>query len=410
MDLCNQEYCTGCLACYNICPKGAISISQDNEGFSYPYIDHNACINCGQCQSVCPIIKFDTKATYPIKAYAAWQKNKQTLLSSSSGGVFSAIASKVLKDNGYVFGAAFDSNWQVHHKGIKNLDDLKDLQGSKYLQSNIGQVFKEIYQLLSQNTEVLFVGTPCQVAGLKSFLNHKKGNSQSLLTIDIACHGVPTPLMFREYICWLEHTYSSKLTYFNFREKNWSWFRYNCKATFKNGSIYRGKWEEDIFMRGFLRDLFLRKSCGHCRFTTPHREGDITLSDYWNYTELPKEKSNNDTGVSVVLINNEKGLATLNAIKSDLIFYERPIENALQSSPPYSHPFAPSPLRSEFWKDYYEKGFEFLVNKYFYSEPIHPYFQKRYKYGRFIHNLSLTRKKYIDLIKVFIWRKILRRE
>lgn len=409
MDLCKQELCTGCLACFNICPKEAIKLEQDKEGFVYPQIDQSLCINCGQCQSVCPIINFKSKKNTPIKAYAAWQKDRHILFNSSSGGAFSAIAANVLNNNGYVFGAAFDSNWRVFHKGINNLNDLKQLQGSKYTQSDIGFAFKEIYQLLSKEIKVLFVGTPCQVSGLKSFLNNKKVNLQNLLVIDIACHGVPSPLMFKEYINHLEQTYGSNLVYFTFRDKKWSWLRFNCKAIFRNGKVYLGKWEEDIFMRGFLRDLFLRKCCGKCQFASPNREGNITLSDYWNYQIQPKEKSNEDTGVSVVLINDDKGAKAFNAIKDSLVFFERTVENALKSSPPYSHPFSPSPKRNEFWSDYCSKGYDFLIKKYFYPENIDSHFQKRYKYGRFIHNRLLKIEKKLDFIKVFIWRKILKR-
>lgn len=410
MNLCKSSDCTGCLACYNACPKEAIYLAKDEKGFTYPAINHATCIDCGLCNAVCPIIDFKEKTNKPIKAFAAWQKNKTNLFQSSSGGVFFSIASHTIRNSGYVYGAAYDEVWRVKHKGINNLRDLNQLQGSKYIQSDIGFAYREIYQHLSQKEKVLFVGTPCQVAGLKTFLNSKRTNVSNLISVDIACHGVPTPLMFKEYLSHLENQYKSKVVQFSFRDKKWSWYRFNCKAIFENGKTYLGKWEEDIFMRGFLRDLFLRESCGNCRFTNSHREGDITLSDYWNYQKKQSEKDNHDTGVSVVLVNTKNGAVIFDEIKNDLICYSREVSDAIKSSPPYSHPFAHSPLREQFWKDYQHYGFAFLIDKYFYPDKIDNYFQKKYKYGRTVSRLLQSIKQMKEFSKVFIWKAFIEKK
>lgn len=380
---CEHKHCTGCLACLNICRHNAILLHTDEEGFVYPHIDEEACVNCGLCYKACPANDTELKTSLPLRAYAAWAKNKDIHRHSSSGGLFSVISEFVLRQGGIVYGAAFDEEWNVIHTFAENSRHLKKLRGSKYAQSNIKYSYKEIEQKLKAGTKVLFVGTPCQIAGIKQFMSIKKTNTDNMITIDLACHGVPSPLIFKKYLNYLENKHHSKLSHYMFREKIWSWKRYNTKAIFKNHCCYRGKWEEDIYMRGFLRDLFLRESCHTCKYACQIRQGDITLSDYWNYWPRENEIINNDTGVSVVLTNTSKGSDIIQAIKNELLIYPREIDDALHSSQPYIKPFPASPLRDEFWTDYKTHDFSYLIEKYFFPEPINPHYAHIYKYGRY---------------------------
>lgn len=394
--------CTGCLACYNICPMKAIAVNNDDEGFYVPSVDNDICIQCGKCEKVCPILTPLDNANAPINAYAAWAKDSIIVRNSSSGGLFSIIANLFL-DGGSIYAAAFEKDWTVKHICATSKDDVKRQRGSKYLQSYIGEAYSEIKSDLTRGKRVLFVGTPCQVSGLNSYLHLTKTKTSYLITIDLACHGVPTPMIFKDYICYIEKKYGKAVKSFSFREKKWSWMRYNTRAVFSTISSYRGKWEEDVYMRGFLREYFLRNSCHSCKYACSLRQGDITLSDYWNYNPRDGEIKNNDNGVSVVLVNNSKGQKIIEAIKEKLIIYERTKEDALSSSQPYSKPFSASPQRRKFWQDYKENGFEYLIDRYFQPEIILPRYAHVYKYGRlldpfatFIHDKM---GEYINILK-----------
>ena len=387
IEICPQDSCTGCLACYNICPVSAIQIKYSKEGFLFPTINENICISCGVCIETCPSLKqVDIHKSSP-DTYAAWSRNKKILLESSSGGVFSEIANYTISRGGVVYGACFTDNWTVEHKRIEDIDSLSCLRGSKYVQSNIGHCLSLIKEDLLNETLVLFTGTPCQVAGLYAFLKSVRYDKSKLITIDLVCHGVPSSKFFKDYIHYLEDKRNCSISQYKFRDKKWSWFRFNTKAIYSDGRTYYGTWEGDPFMRGFLRDLCLRKSCYSCRFANKNRLGDFTLCDYWGYNKEVGERDNKDFGVSLVLVHTINAKLIWDEIKPQLFCYSRDFEDSIKSNPAFHKPFPLPAISPQFWSDYDDLSFANLVEKYCYSEPIPRLIARKYKYGRKIDRI-----------------------
>ena len=368
--LCDKDKCTGCLACYNACNHDAISIISDGEGFLIPSIDTSKCVGCNLCVRSCPVLSFiDHPRLSSIEAYAAWQHDYDIVRNSSSGGVFTAIAQWVLKKQGVVYGAAFDKNLKVSHIGVDDVNELHLLQQSKYVQSNVGKSFYQTKQYLKEGRWVLYTGTPCQIAGLNNYLGVKLDKSK-LLTLDVVCHGVPTPLVFEDYKKHLEQKHSARLINFSFRDKKWSWLHFNVKATFSNGKEYYGTWEADPFMRGFLREYFLRPSCHQCKYASLERPGDLSIADFWCYKHQRQEEQNKDRGINAVLVNTVQGKIVFDEIKKDLFAYQKPIDEPVRTNQALRGCFPPSPKRVDFWKDYKMYGFEYLIPKYLYPEKM----------------------------------------
>lgn len=381
-EICPAEQCTGCLACYNKCPAGAIKITSSDEGFLFPVIDDSVCADCGICINTCPTLVSPGSHRSSPSTYAAWSKNKDLLLSSSSGGIFSEIAIWIIEHGGAVYGASFTDKWDIKHIRVKDVDSLQRLRGSKYVQSYIGHCYIDIKKDLLNGILVLFSGTPCQVAGLYEFMKGTRYDKSKLITVDLVCHGVPSPRFFKDYINFLGERQNSTITEYSFRDKKWSWVRYNTRAKFSNGKIYCGTWEGDPFMRGFLRDYCLRKSCYSCQFAVKERLGDFTLCDYWGYRKRDGECDNKDYGVSLVLVHNDKSKRIFDEIKPQLFCYSRGFEEAIESNPAFHHPFPQPILRPKFWEDYDRIGFAGIVEKYCYPDSISPLNARKYKYGR----------------------------
>ena len=388
IKLCDKELCTGCLACYNACPNGTIFVVTNEEGFVYPEINHDTCLKCGKCQRACPILT-DLKPVGKQFAYKGWAKNKDLVAKSSSGAVFSLLSSQVLNKSGYVYGAAFDENLDLRHMCANTEGEMPKLRGSKYVQSFIGDTFKEIKEKLDNNQFVLFSGTPCQVAGLNSFLGNRE--YPKLLTIDLVCHGVPSPKVFKSFKEWLEHNNNSRISTYSFRDKKWSWMRFNSKVVFENGNRYYGTWEEDPWMRGFLREYFLRHSCHHCKFSNMNRQGDITLADYWSYYPKKREVKNHDTGCSLILVNTEKGRQAVEQCKAEMNYYPITLDEVRKCNQALNACFPASPMRAEFWEDYKTLSFDSLIKKYMYPETISENYKMLYKYGRDAWQVKLYR-------------------
>lgn len=310
-----KQDCTGCGACMQKCPTNAISMKPDKEGFLFPNIDKSKCKNCNICNKVCPkntplYINTPNPLCYIAMANDELRKN------SSSGAIFPVLALKILKADGYVCGAAFADNGSVEHIIINKIEDLPKLQGSKYLQSDTKQVFCQLKQLLDTGNNCLFVGTPCQVAGLQAFLNQ---NYNNLITVDILCHGVPSPKVFAKYLSEIS-TDGGKFISTNFRDKTYGWSpKLNIVTTTTTNTISNFA-TEDNFMKAFLNNLSLRKSCATCRFNKLPRQGDITIGDFWGVDYINKNW-NDKKGISEVLVNNEKGNKFWTEIQKDLKFY-----------------------------------------------------------------------------------------
>lgn len=375
MTLCKTEKCTGCMACVNVCPVSAISVQTNDEGFEYPIIDQSKCLRCKKCEKVCPHFNEIIPSDYEKKVYAVWSNDDKTRKNSTSGGAFAVISKKILENGGYVVGCALDDSNVVRHIIVDNIENLYKLQGSKYVQSSISDVYKRIKDLLSNDKMVLFSGTPCQVAGLKNYIgSYKKGK---LFTIDVVCHGVPSPMIFSDYMNYLESKYHSKVKTISFRSKRESWFSYGMEITFVNRKKYFKSTYKDPFIRGFLRQYFLRPSCHSCKYTNTRRVSDLTLADFWGYKSIDKNDRDDDKGISMVMINSSDG-EDLFCSLSGISMYERTVDEAVKGNRCLREPFPPSNQRENFWKDYKTMSFKKIVSKYLYSEKT-PYFAvKRY--------------------------------
>lgn len=329
-DIIENKDCVGCGACAEICPKQCIQLIANKEGFKYPVINVEKCISCKQCRKVCPALNSE-KIKFPKgKVYAAVNKDYSVLMKSSSGGIFSSIAKFVLDHGGIVFGAAFNEDMILIHKSVNNEKDLENLRGSKYLQSDIQSVFKEIKALISEKKLVYFVGTSCQVAALKLYL---KTDSEFLLTSDLVCHGVPSPKAFNIFLKAIEKQKDIQIIQYKFRDKTIN--GWNCSSSTiisinnKNRKIKKIHYTpiQNAYFRAFINGALNRECCYKCKFTTEKRVSDITLADFWGINMFSK-KFHCDYGVSLIIINSDKGENTFDHIKNTITLQESTYEQA----------------------------------------------------------------------------------
>lgn len=308
----------GCHACYNVCPKNAIEMHEDKEGFRYPKINDEKCIKCGLCEKVCPMINIAKNSNFePPKVYAAWSKSQDIRLDSTSGGIFSELANQILDEGGYICGAIYNKEWKVEHILTNDKEELENIRSSKYLQSNINDVYRQIKEKLEEKVKVLFCGSPCQVAGLNNYLNR---DYENLYTCDFICRGMNSPKIFTMYIHNLEEKYKAKVKKVKFKNKIHGWHNFSTRIDFENGKVYIGNRYIDSFMVGYLKyTAFMRPACYECRFKGFPRKGDITLADFWGIEKINK-KLDNDMGTSMVLINSNKGQELFKKIKNNIMF------------------------------------------------------------------------------------------
>ncbi|WP_439810055.1 Coenzyme F420 hydrogenase/dehydrogenase, beta subunit C-terminal domain [Parabacteroides distasonis] len=324
VDIKEKNECCGCNACVQRCPKSCITMREDNEGFLYPEVDREVCIDCGLCEKVCPVIHQGDKRK-PLAVYAVKHKDDKIRLSSSSGGAFTALAESVIDEDGVVFGAKFDEDWSVFHDYTDTKEGLAAFRGSKYVQSRVGDSFKKAEYFLKAGRKVLFSGTPCQIAGLKRFLRKEYDN---LLTVDFICHGVPSPGVWREYLkeetarqCGGKNSVLShpnikerdaRIESISFRDKRLGWKKFSFALTLsvpnghgaKNTVLLSEPLNKNIFLRGFLTNLYLRPSCHACPAKSFKSGSDITISDFWGGQSIIPEW-NDDKGISVMFLHKE---------------------------------------------------------------------------------------------------------
>ena len=359
MNVIDKNKCSGCHACYNICPKNAIEMKEDEKGFKYPIINKEKCVECGLCRKACPVIG-KQKNEFNAKAYACYNKDEKIRLESSSGGVFSLIAEYILENKGIVFGAAFDNGFKVKHIAVKEKEELYKLRTSKYVQSEIGNSYKEAKEYLEQGKTVLFTGTPCQINGLYSFLNKKYEN---LYTQDIICHGVPSPKVWKKYLEYRKSKDSHKeIKEINFRNKSNGWNNYEFFIKY-DGKVFSKNHNNDIYMNAFLRDASLRDSCYECSFKEKERKVDITLADFWGINNINPE-FNDDKGISLLITHTERGEELLEKIKKYLMIENVDFEESVKYNPSMYKAAVKPKLRDEFFENLDKMEFDKLVEKY----------------------------------------------
>lgn len=353
----NKKDCCGCSACVQKCPKTCIRMKPDEEGFLYPSIDQTVCVDCGLCENVCPVIN-KREERVPVITLAVKNINEEIRLKSSSGGVFSALAIKVLKDGGLVFGAKFNEKWEVVHDCIEEIDDLHLFQGSKYVQSAIGETFSQAKSFLRKGKIVLFSGTPCQIAGLKNFLGEEYLN---LLTVEVVCHGTPSPMIWRDYLHYLIVNQKIKgarslsdISSISFRSKVTGWKNFSFEIRTAMGNSFRETFNANIFMKGFLNNLYLRPSCYCCPARKGRSGADISLADFWGVSNLHK-RIDDDKGIGLVFANSSSGIDYLESIAPTLSSIESVYDVAVKYNPCIVTNVEEPLSREDFFNDYKEK-------------------------------------------------------
>lgn len=361
INVSDKSQCCGCWACENICPKKCITMKEDHEGFRYPEIDEDSCINCGLCERVCPIKLPKQNDDVPL-SYVVQHKNSNILRTSTSGGFFTSIAKYAIEKGGVVFGATFDVNMELRHSYSDTLEGCKKFRGSKYVQSLIGDTYKQAKSFLDSGRMVVFSGTPCQIAGLYGFL--KERIYENLITVDLVCHGVPSPLLFRKYISFYEKKGKSKIINYLSRDKYYG-YDYSTATIFfdnKKKQYHKGM-EADIMLRLYFKNICSRPSCYNCHFKTLNRVSDFTIFDCWNAQSVSKKFSRN--GATNVFIHTPKGQLVFDKIKEDFLFASSQINYIIEHDGLMIKHFVPvNSERDEFFNDLNKQDIKYIENKY----------------------------------------------
>lgn len=356
--------CCGCTACMSICPEQAITMEADEEGFLYPQINPELCVECEACKKLCAFQNgytthdnFDEPGVYAVKHEA-----EEVRFSSTSGGMFTAFSDEILSCGGVIYGVGFDDKLVVCHQRAVDKDQRDNFRGSKYVQSELRQSFFGVKSDLRSGRKVLFTGTPCQVAGLRKYLNQSGVNTANLILCDIVCHGTPSPLIFAEYLRICESKSNKKIVNHICRSKVEGWHAHTEMNIFIDRQEDYKSFLSQLYKNIFYSYLALRPSCHSCKYTSLRRPSDITIADFWDVDKTIPEFDDNK-GVSLVLINTAKGQELFNKVKDRIVFKQSNTDACLQ--PNLKEPTKPSPKRDEFWQDYQASGFDYVIKKYF---------------------------------------------
>lgn len=358
----DKSKCCGCEACKAICPKKAISMEEDEKGFAYPKINKDVCIDCGQCVEVCNFRKFNAFNGEPL-AFAARHKNKKEIESSRSGAIFIALSDYVLNKGGAVCGCELLKDNTVVHSIKFNKNEVDKFKGSKYVQSNMNSVFPQCENILKEGKWLLFSGTGCQVHGLISYLGLRKINREKLITLDIVCHGVPSPKVWKNYVDAISKKEKDTLINVNFRDKSiFGWKEHKESYTFKNGKIKTSNdWARVYYSHNMFRDC-----CYECPYTTPSRMSDFTVADCWGIEKVAP-RFNDDKGVSLLIVQSERAFKIFKEVSNCIDFDAIDLKLVLQ--PQLIHPVQKGAHFDKFWSDYSEDS-KRCINKYFLRKPI----------------------------------------
>lgn len=377
----DKSDCCGCSACYSICSHHAIEFTADQEGFFYPVFNQKLCIDCGLCEKVCPVIHYKTepKTGNPV-IYSAINKNVKQYMQSSSGGIFILLCEYIISNGGIVCGAVYDKNFVVKHSFARTLDECRAFQGSKYVQSDIRGIYPKIKSILKSNIPVLFSGTPCQVAGLKLYLRKDYNN---LYTVDLICHGVPSPLIFKDYLNFVKG--KNEISHINMKsksEKKGTAIRFD----FLNGKYVRQTLKTDLWNKLYFGSFIVRPSCHSCQFTNYNRVGDITIGDSWGINKY-YPNFHADEMTSLLFVNTSKGLFLHDKISHKIDKIEITKEESLQ--PQLQYPTKESFEREHFWENYLNNGFNHVIKKYL---GFNRYEIAKSQLKLFLHKLFLNHK------------------
>jgi len=354
-----HQECTACMACYNICPEHAISMIEEEDGFLYPQINEDKCTNCLLCEKVCPCLNDKEKPVLQQKAYYGWHTNDEIRKNSSSGGVFTAFAENILKNNGVVFGAVYDSKKHLvlHNSTVECT--LESMRKSKYVQSYIGTSFQTVKNILKKGKVVFFVGTPCQIAGLKNYFDDGR-----LITCDFICHGVPPMRLLNENFKLLQKKHKDKIINFDFRPKIKSWSFDFFSIFFENKGKKNIQWSSDSYYKGFTNNLTLRKSCYRCPHSYSQHIADITIADYWGYRRYDESIFDN-RGISLIIANTQKGENLIKAIdKNEFVFNPLEWKYAEYVFSPRSNENYNIEKRNAFFEYYKKAGYKKAVKRF----------------------------------------------
>lgn len=360
MDLIiDKGKCCGCSACMSICPKDAITMQPDKEGFLYPHIDDKLCVNCGLCKKVCTFQNgYDKgKSAEVPTGYAVKHKDENIRLDSRSGGMFTALSDYVLDTlGGVVYGAGYEEHFKVVHKCAKTKEERDEFRGSKYVQSDLKGCFREIKERLKNNEVVLFSGTACQTAALRQYCGEKL--EKNLYLVDIVCHGVPSPMIWQDFLNMREKEFHGKVQKVNFRDKiRFGWNTHHETIVVKGKEL-----SSRIYTKIFYKDAMLRPSCYQCIYTNKQRPSDVTLADFWGHEKAVPRFHEDNKGLSLVLGNTQKGCDWIQSVLNTVDYVD-------VTGYPYRHtnmkrPTARPDDREKVWAEYFDKGFVYVAEKY----------------------------------------------
>lgn len=362
----NKVDCCGCNACGDVCSYQAISFKTDKEGFWYPEVDKDKCVDCHLCEKVCPILQADQLRKNDFerpKCYAAQNKNLDSLFNSTSGSAFAAFAEKIYKEGGYVGGAVFNDDYSVNQFISNRKSDLDALRNTKYVQSNSEGFYRQVKEILLSGEKVLVCGLPCQMAALKAFL---RKDYENLIIVDLICLGINSPKILPAYLKYQEEKHQSKIVYYKAKNKEMGWRQLTTKIVFENGDVEYDKRDSNYFTYGFIgTHAFARPCCYECKFKGTPRIADITIGDFWGVEKFLDQSYDNDLGTSVVLINSEKGKAFYECVKSHFKEAEVAYEDVLKGNAALEQSLSkPSINREQFYSDLDKLPFKEVAKKY----------------------------------------------